>query len=422
MSSFAIQVRGLSKQYTLGELKLRDSVGEALRGWYQRAARRRDGGVPERQGPRQIWALEDVSFELAPGEILGIIGCNGAGKSTLLKILSRITEPTRGRAEIRGRVGSLLEVGTGFHADLTGRENVFMNGAILGMTRHEVRAKFDQIVDFAGIGEFIDTPVKRYSSGMYTRLAFAVAAHLEPDILIVDEVLAVGDVGFQKKCIARMGDLTRSGRTVIFVSHNMGAVAELCRRAILLEKGRLLFAGPVAQTIDRYTRLVGLQGATVELSEDPNLPCSIVGLRLTDGNGNETQTFDLKDEMAITIDYVVRERLDDLQLTVTASRNQVEVFSSFDTDNVDSIPETVPGTYRAQLRLPPLFLKAGSYSARIATGTSDRLLQDFQYALRFEIEELSIDTRHRGFRSERQGQVICPGRWNVTRISADAAA
>ena len=236
MSAAAIQAQGLSKRYTIGRAQQRqDTLRDALAEGMRRAGKR-----GENPGPSStIWALKDVSFEIGYGEAVGIIGRNGAGKSTLLKILSQITEPTSGRAVVEGRVGSLLEVGTGFHQELTGRENISLNGAILGMSRKEIAARFDEIVAFAEIEQFLDMPVKRYSSGMYVRLAFAVAAHLEPEILLVDEVLAVGDIEFQKKCLGKMGDVASAGRTVLFVSHNLNAIQRLCRRTMLIEGGRL---------------------------------------------------------------------------------------------------------------------------------------------------------------------------------------
>ncbi len=256
-----INVENLGKSYLIGhemrngrgQESFREAVGRQARGM-ARAALDIARGQQIIQGNKieEFWALSDVSFEVKRGEVLGIIGRNGAGKSTLLKILSRITEPTRGRATIRGRVASLLEVGTGFHQDLTGRENIFLNGAILGMTRAEIKSKFDEIVDFAEIEKFLDTPVKRYSSGMYVRLAFAVAAHLEPEILIIDEVLAVGDVVFQKKCLGKMRTTASSGRTVLFVSHNMQTVAGLTERAILLHGGRMVAMGKSAEIIEQY--------------------------------------------------------------------------------------------------------------------------------------------------------------------------
>lgn len=250
MSNFAIRVEDLSKKYeiTVGKRRhdtLRDQISDSVKSLFLRNGR--SNGQKE-----TFWALREISFEVKPGEVLGIIGRNGAGKSTLLKILSRITKPTEGKASIRGRVGSLLEVGTGFHGELTGRENIYLNGAILGMKKVEIDRKFDQIVDFSGVEKFIDTPVKRYSSGMYVRLAFAVAAHLEPEILIVDEVLAVGDASFQKKCLGKMQDVGKEGRTVLFVSHNMAAVTRLCERVIFLDDGRKLADGTSHEVVSKY--------------------------------------------------------------------------------------------------------------------------------------------------------------------------
>jgi homopolymeric O-antigen transport system ATP-binding protein len=246
-----VVVECLSKQYRLGESKaayatVREALTDGINALGKRI--RRDGAKTE----KSLWALKDVSFDVQPGEVVGIIGRNGAGKSTLLKILSRITEPTSGRVDLYGRVGSLLEVGTGFHPELSGRENIYLNGAILGMRKTEIERKFDEIVDFSEIEQFIDTPVKRYSSGMYVRLAFAVAAYLEPDILIVDEVLAVGDMNFQKKCLGKMKDVTQQGRTVLFVSHNMMAVKSLCNRAILLDSGHVVCDGGVDRVTSAY--------------------------------------------------------------------------------------------------------------------------------------------------------------------------
>jgi lipopolysaccharide transport system ATP-binding protein len=259
MAEPVILVEGLGKQYRIGARRglryrtLRDVARDALAGSVRRARDwvRGDAGA-NGNGRETIWALKDVNFQVGAGEVVGIIGRNGAGKSTLLKILSRITEPTNGFAEIRGRVGSLLEVGSGFHPELTGSENIFLNGAILGMRGVEIKRKFDEIVAFSELERFLDTPVKHYSSGMYMRLAFAVAAHLEPEILLVDEVLAVGDMAFQKKCLGKMGSVAREGRTVLFVSHNLGAVAGLCGRAVLLQEGRAVLEGPAADVIAHY--------------------------------------------------------------------------------------------------------------------------------------------------------------------------
>jgi lipopolysaccharide transport system ATP-binding protein len=251
MSDVAIRVEGLGKLYRLGKREryrtLRDTIVDTLAAPFRRLRSGRS-----KNGPETMWALKDVSFEVKPGEVVGIIGRNGAGKSTLLKILSRITEPTEGEAEIHGRISTLLEVGTGFHPELTGRDNIYLNGAILGMHRAEIARKFDEIVAFAEIEKFLDTPVKHYSSGMYVRLAFAVAAHLEPDILVVDEVLAVGDAEFQKKCLGKMSDVALAGRTVLFVSHNMAAIETLCPRSIHLASGALVGDASTRQVITEY--------------------------------------------------------------------------------------------------------------------------------------------------------------------------
>jgi lipopolysaccharide transport system ATP-binding protein len=265
MNSYAIQVHNLSKQYQIGSAEKRHArLGEqlvySLKAPFQRAKRLfRPQSAADAQ--TTFLALKDISFQVQPGEVVGIIGRNGAGKSTLLKILSRITDPTGGSATICGRVGSLLEVGTGFHPELTGRENTYLNGAILGMRKVEIDRKFDEIVAFAEIEEFLDTPVKHYSSGMYVRLAFAVAAHLEPEILLVDEVLAVGDVAFQRKCLGKMGSVAGEGRTVLFVSHNMGIMQQLCRRGILLEQGKLMADTTMAEAGDIYLRSVEAAGS-----------------------------------------------------------------------------------------------------------------------------------------------------------------
>jgi lipopolysaccharide transport system ATP-binding protein len=273
---------------------LRESVMHAATAPLRKLRRARPAdGSGDAADATELWALRDVNFDVQPGEVLGIIGRNGAGKSTLLKILSRITHPTDGSVEIRGRVGSLLEVGTGFHPELTGRENIYLNGAILGMGRKEIARKFDEIVEFAEVAKFLDTPVKRYSSGMYTRLAFAVASHLEPEVLVVDEVLAVGDAAFQKKCLGRMGQVSREGRTVLFVSHNMSAVKSLCTRGVLIEGGRVAYEGSVDVAVNRYLDAGSEAARTGIIPEDAHRVCDIKGMarlrsvRLTDLDGQD---------------------------------------------------------------------------------------------------------------------------------------
>lgn len=272
MSKVILEMNGVGKQYCIGQYvggghshSFREAFTDKIRRGLRRKPNGRARSNPELE---TLWALRDVTFDLHRGEVLGIVGRNGAGKTTLLKILSRITEPTEGRVVLRGRVASLLEVGTGFHSELTGRENVFLNGVILGMSRQEVRAKFDEIVDFSGVSAFLDTPLKRYSSGMKVRLAFAVAAHLDPEILIIDEVLAVGDAAFQAKCLGKMGSIAEGeGRTILFVSHNMGVIRTLCSRGLYLEDGRVVGQGPVEDQISRYLGTVGDISAQTDLSQ-----------------------------------------------------------------------------------------------------------------------------------------------------------
>jgi len=315
MADIAIRVDRVSKRYRIGEKRasygtLRETLGNkfrsAIRGMGGYLGGRSAAGT---LSDATIWALKDVSFEVKSGEILGIIGKNGAGKSTMLKILSRITEPTAGRCEIHGRVGSLLEVGTGFHQELTGRENVFLNGAILGMRRAEIGDKFDEIVEFAEVEKFIDTPVKHYSSGMHMRLAFAVAAHLEPEILLVDEVLAVGDARFQKKCLNKMQDVGKLGRTVLFVSHNMPAVTRLCERAILFEDGEIVRDGLVPEVVSSY--LSGEVGTTAsrEWPDIEGAPSGdVVRLRsicIKTDDGGVSDTVDIRRPVGIEIEYEV---------------------------------------------------------------------------------------------------------------------
>ncbi len=329
MSKVAIRVEGLSKRYRIGPPQryqtLRDSLANAVRAPFKAVATLRDG--ERRIEPRHphIWALKDVSFDVSQGEVLGIIGPNGAGKSTLLKILSRITDPTHGRIQIRGRLGSLLEVGTGFHPEMTGRENVYLNGAILGMGKKEIDQKFDEIVAFAEVERFMDTPVKHYSSGMYVRLAFAVAAHLEPDILLVDEVLAVGDVAFQKKCLGRMGDVARGGRTVLFVSHNLGAVEALCDRALLLSDGRLVSCGETREIIADYLSWGGREAAVVDSREHsgrrPGMSAVVVGLRVLNEAGEETTRFNVGEDVIFEL------ALDPQGKTFQSSSVSIAIFS-----------------------------------------------------------------------------------------------
>jgi lipopolysaccharide transport system ATP-binding protein len=353
----AIRVEGLGKRYRLGRRPighLRDRIAEGARAVSDRLSGRR---TPAGQADT-VWALRDVSFEVAPGEIVGIIGGNGAGKSTLLKILSRITTPTEGQARIRGRVGSLLEVGTGFHPDLTGRENVYLNGTILGMRRDEIARKFEAIVDFAEVAPFIDTAVRHYSSGMYVRLAFAVAAHLEPEILIVDEVLAVGDARFQQKCLGKIDAVARGGRTVLFVSHNLAAVQRLCSRTLLLVKGQLDADGGPPAVVARY--LAGEHRARYVAARRTGQP-QVLEAELVDRAGRPLGQPVITDPVTVRMKVALPQPIADLRCGIgVLSADAVPVFTS----NLDDVQMALPGRageYTVTVTVPPNVLLEGEY-------------------------------------------------------------
>lgn len=401
--SNAIEIEQLSKQFQLG------SIGtQNLRHWLQKALRRAGGlDVAEKE---LFWALRDISFDVKQGEVIGLIGRNGAGKSTLLKIISRISEPSSGKITLNGRVSSLLEVGTGFHPELTGRENIFLNGSILGMTRKEIKSKFDEIVDFSGVEQFIDTPVKRYSSGMYVRLAFSVAAHLEPEILLVDEVLAVGDHEFQKKCLGKMGDISSSGRTIIFVSHNMGAVSELCSRAILFEQGKLIADGTVEQTISRYIEGSGANVGGI-FEPKPNGKAWFTELQLL-REEQIVHTLDLNQKFTLRMSFEVAEATEDLDLAVILMKGTQRVFFSI---NRDQLPASAfaPGQHTFEMELPEMYLTGGDYHFDLyLRRPSDGSHYDAQtQRVHFNIDELSLNTHHKGFAQKRGGLTIFPGAW-----------
>jgi len=374
-----IRVDNLGKRYTIGHdrraggmfryASLRDTLAHQARALWQRA---RHPLSPNRENTdlEEFWALRDLAFEIQPGERVGIIGRNGAGKSTLLKLLSRITEPTTGRIELNGRVASLLEVGTGFHPELTGRENIYLNGAILGMTRAEIKAKFDAIVDFAEVEKFLDTPVKRYSSGMYVRLAFAVAAHLEPEILLVDEVLAVGDASFQKKCLGKMEDVAIRGRTVIFVSHNMGAIAKLCKRVLWLSDGLLKADGEQAETTADY--LTSDSGHSGQVRWDPsNAPGNerirILAMRVTNDLGQVTNQVDRSERLWLEFDYEILETTTSMQVGFWLQTvDGTTVFVGGDRENAEwSERPRTPGKYRSRCAIPEGLLNAKTYTVSL---------------------------------------------------------
>jgi lipopolysaccharide transport system ATP-binding protein len=359
MSEPIIEVTHLSKSYRLGAIGA-TTLRESFSLWRER----RRGGTPAADS-KEFWALRDVSFTVQPGEIVGIVGRNGAGKSTLLKVLSRITEPAGGRAVLRGRVASLLEVGTGFHPDLTGRENMFLNGAILGMTRAEIARKFDEIVAFAEVEQFIDTPVKRYSSGMYVRLAFAVAAHLEPEILIIDEVLAVGDAAFQKKCLGKIGEVShQGGRTVLFVSHNMGVVANLCNRAILLKDGKVLRDGPAAAVVGAYIEAgATVTGEATWAAGDPEASNDRMRLLRARILSEGKLTGDVAIDAAVTLEFDFR--ILDKPGHVACSIHLFDKQGVWVLCTAPISADLGPGDYRHTVTIPANFLNDGLYSFSI---------------------------------------------------------
>ncbi len=366
MSSPIISVRGISKRYRLGKIGMTTFREEIERTW------RRWRNVPGAKSPHDFWALRDISFDIQPGEVVGIIGRNGAGKSTLLKILSRITEPTTGEIELRGRIGSLLEVGTGFHPELSGRDNVFLNGAMLGMSKAEIRRKFDAIVEFAEVSQFIDTPVKRYSSGMYVRLAFAVAAFLEPEILIVDEVLAVGDAQFQRKCINRMQEISHGdGRTILFVSHSMPAMRRLCQRCAVLEGGKMLGIYPIDEAIELYSRQVNPSALDVELRDRKRdrgaegRVCRITRVRVLGDRGLR-----FNEPLELECEVEAPEPVDKVMLGFGFDTVEGQRILTLDSDANGQTFALAAGRNRVRLRLPALPLHPGRYycSAALALG------------------------------------------------------
>jgi len=378
----AIRAENLGKQYRLGRLASYRTFRESIRRWVAAPVRRIFSARSDRRSPisgQTIWALRDVSFEVDRGEVFGIIGHNGAGKSTLLRILSRITIPTTGRARIHGRVGTLLEVGTGFHPELTGRENIFFNGAILGMTRAEITRKFDRIVDFSGVEEFLDTPVKRYSSGMWVRLAFAVAAHLEPENLLVDEVLAVGDIEFQKKCLGKMSDVAKGGRTILFTSHNMGAVSRLCQRTLVLRGGHPAFLGPTHEAVAYYVGS-GARGVSgrADLRQAPRWPEAklpiLTSISTHRPDGSPASAFAAGDAMLIRVGC----RLDrdmSAYCQVTVSDQTGERLVTLRSTHAGSPLELPAGEGAIECRVDDLRLLSGEYTLSVEIGSLSGVAQ-----------------------------------------------
>lgn len=369
MSDIAIKVENLSKVFHIGIKDrglLSERISHGIKSLFSRNGKSED--------PTEFWALRDINFEIKEGDAVGIIGRNGAGKSTLLKILSRITEPTTGRVTINGRVASLLEVGTGFHPELTGRENIFMNGAILGMKQAEIKRKFDEIVDFSGIEKFIDTPVKHYSSGMYVRLAFAVAAHLEPEILVVDEVLAVGDAEFQKKCLGKMEDVSsKEGRTVLFVSHSMTAISSLCSRAIFLEKGRIEFMGEVSVAVNRYLQRQNLASASAQIDPNnvkqihhgPRQIAELISIELFDRDYMPVSEIAIGEELRVRIGFRVKQRRNNFEMGFSIADSLDRALQGFVSTWEGFETRFDEGVHYVECEIPSINLLPNTYSVFI---------------------------------------------------------
>ena len=417
MSEIAIRATNISKQYTIGTVTeryntLRDEIMHGVKSLFAAGRRRSNGGSND----NTIWAVQDVSFQVNRGEVLGIVGRNGAGKSTLLKILSRITEPTTGRCELYGRIGSLLEVGTGFHGELTGRENVYFNGAMLGMTRAEIDRKFDEIVAFAEIEKFIDTPVKRYSSGMYVRLGFAVAAHLEPEILVVDEVLAVGDLKFQSKCLGKLGDVARQGRTVLFVSHNMGAVTNLCTSGMWIDGGRVQMQAGARSVVEAYVKSQrdGPDLATNDLSRSGTGAARIVAARLLDETGQECNTFMMGETIRLEFDVEFYQNCPCFNATVEILRSSMDmrVLELQTDDSGFERFDIRPGRRRFRMDMPNCMLYPTAYEIMMCIWSPTEIIDYVAGVGTFSMIQSEITRRTSSLLQHREAIYFTPTVWS----------
>jgi lipopolysaccharide transport system ATP-binding protein len=421
--SIAIKAENLSKAYQIGEFTT-GTISRDIERWWALARGKEDPFLKigetnvrsEKGGSNMVWSLKDLNFEVRQGEALGIIGKNGAGKSTLLKVLSQVTTPTRGTVKMKGRVASLLEVGTGFHPELTGRENIFLNGAILGMTKSEVKKKFDEIVDFSGVERYIDTPVKRYSSGMYVRLAFAVAAHLDSEILIVDEVLAVGDAEFQKKCIGKMGDISKGeGRTILFVSHVLSMIKSLCKETIILENGTIRDIGTSDTMIREYLSSKKQSTKEWEINTIGDHVATLISARITDSEGHDISFMNLGEDSMIEYSYRIKEE------GFTFNPN-IHLFDQngnyvFVTSDSYSRKHFKPGVYISRVKIPGKFLNTGIFTAGLAlTSYPGTVIHFFESdALTFEVKE-DIGKREHAYTGVIPGVIRPELEWKTERI------
>jgi len=414
-TSTAITVRGLGKEYRIGAMRERHSYTTLREAISSKVTNLLPGRRSAPQPTARVWALKDVDLTVNEGEVVGVIGRNGSGKSTLLKILSDIVEPTEGSVEIWGRVASLLEVGTGFHGELTGRENVFLNGAILGMRMAEIRQNFDKIVDFSGIGQFIDTPVKRYSSGMYVRLAFAVAAHLIPRVLIVDEVLAVGDFEFQQRCIGRMREVGQDGRTVLFVSHNMAAVESLCSRCVLIDHGRIIKDGDPYEITREYRRsMIATDGKVVAELENVEGPHRkqpvLMSARLVDEDGAPTTSIAVSRAFEVRIGVRIREALSDLMFVVRIENGYGERMMTLRSPQKDAVYRNLKGDHEISCRVDEFPLAPGVYNIGLGVKTRDQQIDAVGNILSLTVTDGEIFSEGRGVV---WGMCFARSNWNV---------
>ncbi|WP_448702958.1 ABC transporter ATP-binding protein [Mucilaginibacter sp. AW1-3] len=427
MGNSVISVENLSKQYRLGEIGTGSMVNDLNRWWHTVRGKEdpylKIGETNDRTtaGDSQyVWSLKDINFEISQGDAVGIIGRNGAGKSTLLKILSRVTQPTTGGVKVKGRIASLLEVGTGFHPDLSGRENIFLNGAILGMRKEEIKRKFDEIVDFAGVERYIDTPVKRYSSGMYVRLAFAVAAHLESEILIVDEVLAVGDAEFQKKCLGKMSDVSKGeGRTVLFVSHSMASIKALCNRAILLDKGTIKHDGDIARAIDLYLDNDNTPDLTEIEFPREDLEVYVSKIYLNNEKGALLNSFSNEDKIFVHVEVEVQQFIEQVEFSVCLTNsNHVNVIFSSLSDSTNKVPVSLnPGKYNLKMEVKDNLLVPGAYSLSLYTHFRNiKSIKAYEQVLKFHISEVGSLLAPYGKDASNVACVIGGGSWSIQPV------
>ena len=434
MSDVIIRAENLGKKYTIGHqaengryATLRDVLVHNAKSLWNKT---KDlvSGKPIIQGDttEEVWALKDLNFEIKRGEAVGIIGRNGAGKSTLLKILSRITEPTTGRVTIKGRVASLLEVGTGFHPELTGRENIYLNGTILGMTRQEIKRKFDEIVAFAEVERYLDTPVKRYSSGMYVRLAFAIAAHLEPEILVVDEVLAVGDAQFQKKCLGKMGDVSKEGKTILFVSHQMDMVRSICGESMMLDKGMISTYGDTIEIIDNYIKtFTSSENRNSFIAPlDTSMPIQFISGRIVGQDNTMRNHFDVFESIIFEFKYIVHKEAEGLLLSFELKRNGTSLFMSFDTDvDGERLKFRKPGQYVNRVTLPTPLLKSGLYTVTLRAGIINVYnCQVLEEILCFNVDLISKPSTFLSYAERRIGTLAMPISWEFKHTTENGIA